>query len=221
MLKFSIFSKFGGIDPDSKIYSFERIYTMAKFIIAATLTIQIENYSHGRPCLQMEMTMSYSLRDIIEIIKMYTDYTDTYDWSFRNPYEENKNLSLAKNKEQIENTSFSEYRNITPYVICYYGPIEIHLGVRGFKKYTKVYPTIYQAVGKFPTEEEFAKNIKISDIDGKYTIPRKPLPSTSHVINDDLIEYGERLKEYFKSKYKISDEIDESSTFKNNKLARI
>jgi len=181
---------------------------MAKFIIAKTLTIQIENYSHGRPYIQMEMTMSYSLRDIIEIIKMYTNYTDIYDWSFRNPYEEDKNLSLTKDKEKIENTSFSEYRNVTPYVVCYYGPIKIHLGVRGFKKYTKVYPTIYMAEGRFPTEKEFADNIRISDMDMKRN-------------KDELKDLDDRMKKYFKSKYKISDEVDESSTFKNNKLVSI
>lgn len=193
---------------------------MGKFIIAQTLTIKIENYSHGYPYIQMDTPMSYSLFDMIQIIKMYTSYTDKYNWKFRNPYEENKNLSLENDREKIENTSFGKYRSVTPYILCTYGPIEILLGVRGFLKYAKVYPTIYQAVGKFPTEDEFEKNIKISDIDGKYTIPRKSLPSAEHVISDSLAEYGERLKEYFKTKYKISNEIDEESTFKPNKLIK-
>jgi len=193
---------------------------MGKFILAATLTIKIENYSHGSPYIQMETPMTYSLFDLVQIIKLYTNYSNTYDWTFINPYEENKNLSLRNDKDNLENVKFNKYRNITPFIKCFYGPIEMHLGVRGHLKYGKVYPTIYQAVGRFPTEEEFVKNIETSDIDGKYTVPRKSLPSAEHVVNDGLVEYGERLKEYFKNRYKISDEIEEESTFKPNKLVR-
>lgn len=193
---------------------------MAKFIIASTLTIQIENYNYGTPYIQMVTPVTYSLSDLIQIIKLYTNYNNTYDWSFINPYEEAKALCLQNSSDKLENVQFNEYRNITPYIKCIYGPIEIHLGARGHVKYGKVYPTIYQAVGKFPTEEKFVKNIEIPDIDGKYTIARKPLPSAVHLISNDLIEYGEKLKEYFKSKYKISDEIEEESTFKPNKLVK-
>lgn len=168
----------------------------------------------------MHIPMTYSLFDLAQIIRLYTDYSDTYDWTFINPYEENKSLSLRNDRDDLEDIKFDEYRNITPYIKCLYGPIEMHLGVRGHQKYGKVYPSIYQAVGKFPTEEEFLKNIEIPDIDGEYTIPGKSLPSASHVISNDLIEYGERLKVYFKNKYKISDEIEEESTFKPNRLVK-
>ncbi|MDR2921619.1 MAG: hypothetical protein LBV72_19920 [Tannerella sp.] len=193
---------------------------MGKFILAATLNITIENYSHGSPCIQMVTPMTYSLFDLVQIIRLYTGYSDTYDWTFINPYEKNKDLSLRNNSDNLENVKLNEFRNITPFIKCIYGSIEMHLGVRGHLKYGKVYPTIYQAVGKFPTEEEFIKNIQIPDIDGKYTIPGKSLPSASHLINNDLIEYGEKLKDYFKNKYKISNEIEEESTFKPNKLVR-
>lgn len=79
-----------------------------------------------------------------------------------------------------------------------------------------MYPTIYQAVGYFPSEDEFLSNTKIMDIDGKYTIPRKTLPSASHVISDELIKYSEELKAYFKVRYLISNEIVEGS----NKLIK-
>jgi len=193
---------------------------MAKFIIAKTLTIKVNNYNFGSPEIQMNIPLSYSLHDLIQIIKISTGYTDNYDWKFRNPYEENKNLSLKNDSDKIKNISFGKYKSVTPYIICIYGSIELYLGVRGFVKYRKVYPTIYQAVGKFPTEEEFVKNIEIQDIDGKYTVPMKTLPSAQHLISDKLIETGERLKEYFKNRYKISDEIVEGSTFAENKLVR-
>jgi len=141
---------------------------------------------------------------------MYSNYDDTYDWNFINAYEKNKNLSLKNDLKKIDKIRFDEYKDVTPAINCIYGPIEMEIGVRGHLKYRKVYPTIYQAVGYFPTEEEFLKNIKIPDIDCKYTVPRKSLPSASHLINNDLIEYGERLKKYFKNKYKISDKTIES-----------
>ncbi|MDO5615592.1 MAG: hypothetical protein Q4G16_05340 [Cruoricaptor ignavus] len=193
---------------------------MSKFIIGSTLTVSIENYSYGSPCIQMDTPMSYPLYDLVQMIKMWTNYTDTYDWIFSNPYEDSgvKSLSLKNNKEEIENTAFHEFRKSTPYIICNYGPIEIQLEARGFLKYRKVYPTIYQAVGYFPTEQEFLNNIKSIDIHGKYTIPSKTLPSSEHLINNDLIQYGEKLKNYFKTKYKISNEIVEGSAFNENKL---
>lgn len=195
---------------------------MSKFIIGRTLTISIENYSYGCSYIQMDTPMSYSLYDLIQMIKMWTNYTDTYDWIFSNPYKDSgvKNLSLENDREEIENTAFHKFRKSTPTIICNYGPIEIELGARGFLKYRKVYPTIYQAVGYFPTEEEFLNNIKSNDIDGKYTTPRKTLPSAEHLINDDLIQYEERLKEYFKNKYKISNDIVEGSNLNENKLIK-
>jgi len=183
---------------------------MSKYIIAKTATFSIENYSHGNVFIQMDLPMSYSLLDLIQIIKMYSNYDDTYDWNFINAYEKNKNLSLKNDLKKIDKIRFDEYKDVTPAINCIYGPIEMEIGVRGHLKYRKVYPTIYQAVGYFPTEEEFLKNIKIPDIDCKYTVPRKSLPSASHLINNDLIEYGERLKKYFKNKYKISDKTIES-----------
>lgn len=195
---------------------------MSKFIIANTITISIENYSFGKPYIQIDTPASYSLYDLIQMIKMWTKYTDTYDWVFSNPYEDSgvKNLSLNNDREEIENTAFDKFRKHTPYIICNYGTIEIKLGARGFMKYRKTYPTIYQAVGYFPTEEEFLNNIKAIDMDGKYTIPSKTLPSASHLINDDLIQYGEELKDYFKNKYQISNEIVDGSTFNENKLIK-
>ncbi|MFD2561727.1 hypothetical protein [Aquimarina rubra] len=193
---------------------------MSKYIIAKTATISIKNYAQGNVFIQMDLPMSYSLLDLIQIIKMYSNYDDTYDWSFINPNEKDKNLSLRNDFEKIDKIRFDEYRNITPAINCIYGPIEMEIGVRGHLKYRKVYPTIYQAVGCFPTEEEFVKNIKIPDIDGKYTILGKSLPSASHLINTDLIEYGEKLKKYFKNKYKISSETIESFFGTENALIK-
>ena len=182
---------------------------MAKFIIAKTLTIKVNNYNFGSPNIQMDIPMSYSLHDLIQIVKMATGYTDNYDWTFGNPYEENKNLSLKINRDKIENTSFDEYRHITPYIICTYGTIELHLGVRGFFKYRKVYPTMYMLCGRFPTEGEFINDMKISEEEMNLMKNK-----------DELKDLGESLKGYFKNKYKISDEIVENSTFGENKLVR-
>ena len=117
---------------------------MSKFIIARTLSIQIENYTYGKPFIQMDTPVSYSLYDLIEIIRMWTKYTNTYDWEFSNPYEESgsKNLSLKNNREEIDSITFDKYRKSTPYIMCKYGSIEMKLEVRGLIKYRKVYPTI-------------------------------------------------------------------------------
>jgi|GEM_PF-6120265 len=182
---------------------------MAKFIIAKTLTIKVNNYNFGSPDIQMDIPMSYSLHDLIKIVQIITGYKDNYDWTFRNPYEENKNLSLKTDRDKIENTSFDEYRSKTPSIICTYGAIELQLGARGFLKYKKIYPTMYMLCGRFPTEEEFINNMKISEEEMNLTKNK-----------GDLKDLEETLKEYFKAKYKISDEIVENSTFGENKLVR-
>lgn len=182
---------------------------MAKFVIAKTLTIRLENYGHGRPDIQMDIPMSYSLWDLVWIIQAYTNYKDTYDWTFRNPHDESKNLSLKNDRGQVENTSFDEFHGVAPYIVCMYGPLEIHLGARGYKKYGKVYPTMYMSFGKFPTEGEFVNNVAISKEDMQ-RVQKK----------DELKDLGGKLQEYFKNKYKISDEIVEGSSCDANKLVQ-
>jgi len=194
---------------------------MSKFIIARTVTIRVINYHYGIPLVQIDTPVSYSLCDMIQMIKMWTKYADIYDWEFSNPEESgSKTLSLKNDRAKMEDTEFDVYRKGSPYIICKYGPIAIELGARGFIKYRKVYPTIYQAVGYFPTEEEYVKNISVADIDGKYTVPMKTLPSASHSINNELVEYGEKMKEFFKNKYQISNEIVEDSPYNENKLIK-
>lgn len=180
---------------------------MAKFLIAKTLTINVENYSHGRPYIDLDLTLDYSLLDLIEIIKMYTGYANLYDWKFINPYEEDENLSFKNDGNKFDDIQFGKYRSVTPAIECFYGSVKMRLGVRGHRKYSKVYPTVIQAAGRFPTEEELVGNIGIADNDEKRSA-------------EDLKAFEEKLKVYFKNKYKISDEIAEGSAFGQNKLVK-
>jgi len=183
---------------------------MSKFIYAKSTTISIENYKRGHVFVQMDLPMSFSLLDLVEIIKMYSDYNNTYDWTFDNERKKNKSLSLRNDFKKLEKIRLHEFQDLNPGIECFYGPIEMRISTRSSIKYRKVYPTIYQAHGRFPTEKEFLENIKIPNMDGLYTIPGKSKPSAEHMINEDLIKYGERLKSHFMNKYKISSEIVDS-----------
>lgn len=161
---------------------------MSKFIIAKTTSFTIVNYKKGAGYIQMDLPMSYTLLDIITIIKIFSDYGDTFDWTFENPRDKKKNLSYKKDKDKIAETRFDEYKDISPEIYCFYGPICIKIGARGFLKYKKVYPTIYQAKDGFPTEKEIKKNL---DLENKYT-------------QDTLNTIGLHLKNHFSTIYKIS-----------------
>ena len=181
---------------------------MPKFIIGGQISIQVTNFSHGMPVITMVAPVTYTLYDWIEIIKMYAGYGDSHDWIFTHPKNLGESLSLKKDGELLKKMSYDEYRNYHPYITCQYGPIKMDISWRTSKKYSKVHPTILNARGKFPTEEEFAKSIDPPDRLRQYTA-------------EDLSDLGMTMQEYFKGKYKISNETDERSSDGANKLERI
>jgi hypothetical protein len=156
------------------------------------------------PYVHLTIPLDLSFLDLINIIKMYTNYGDAYEWDFYFDYY-NMNLLSKHKKEEFDDIKIRQYMATSAYNKCVYGPFEFILHKRNFKKYTKVYPIADEADGIFPTEEEFIK--KIPTKDKKYT-------------KDDLTEFNEKLKEIFRKKYKISDEIDDWG-YGSNKLVRI
>ncbi|MDR0604411.1 MAG: hypothetical protein LBG80_08940 [Bacteroidales bacterium] len=168
---------------------------MAKFIVAKDFHIELDNCKYGSPYIRIKMPIDFSYLDLIQIIKIYTNYKDTYEWDFFFPYYQMNLLSKHK-KEELGNIKIRQYFEVPPNMDCIYGPIKINIGkmAKSFNKYHKVYPVAFEAAGIFPSEEEFRNKKLLKDITKKYT-------------EEDLKEFNSILKEYFKNKYKISDEI--------------
>jgi len=189
---------------------------MSKFVIGKNFSILLVNHSIGKkPILYLQIPISYSLFDIIQIIKMYTDYSDKNDWKFYHSNDENKKvLSLKDDWIKLNNTSYSEYRGIYTGVICIYGKMIFKLGVRGHLKYRKVYPTIIMGIEDFPNENTFKDNGKYSSLDS--TVLKKISEEKSIDMNPkrynpkDLEIFNSKLKKYFKNKYKILGEPNDS-----------
>lgn len=177
---------------------------MAKTVIAKTITFALTG-KNSNVFFQIDAPMCYTLYDMVQIIKMYAQYSNKYAWKFVNEYNDAKTLNNVAD-EVLDAVKFDEYRDITPAILCFYDNLEIKISVRGHLKYTKVYPTIYQAVGFFPPEEELSKDMESSN----------DKPPTK----EELKDFDEKLKSYFKSKYKITDEIVSSFFGEQNNLAR-
>lgn len=178
---------------------------MKKYLIAKNITFKIINYKHGIPMFTIMAPMTYSLLDYIQIIKIYTNYDNTYEWIFINPDDETKIIN--SNTNYLDDIKYDEFKNIAPYIYCLYGSIKISIGTRGYSKHYKVYPTIYDAYGRFPTEEEFTKDIEIKDM------------KTRHLATD-LSLFDIEMRTYFKNKYKISDEKETSFFGEQYKLLK-
>ncbi len=176
---------------------------MAKFVHGKTLSFGLKG-KYSDIFFQIDAPMCYTLYDIMQIIKMYGGYTDKYDWKFINSYDESKTL-ISEKSEILDSIKFDDYRNITPSIDCIYGGLEISIGARGSLKYTKVYPTIYQVTGNFPSEN------KLLNDDGVINVKR---------TKEELVDFDEKLKAYFKNKYKITDEIVTSFFGEQNNLVR-
>jgi hypothetical protein len=179
---------------------------MKKFIVAKNCTIKLNNYLHGCPYVGVTIPMALSFFDLIYIIKLYTNYDDTYNFDFHFVNSQTNLLSRYK-KDDLDNIKIREGSPSGGYITGIYGKMEFDIGFRGFSKYAKVYPVAYQAQGIFPTINEFIKNMPVPNMDKFYT-------------KDDLQDFNEKLKIYFKSKYKISDEKEEGSFFEENKLIK-
>lgn len=176
---------------------------MAKFVNGKTISFGLKG-KHSDVYFQIDAPMCYTLYDIVQIITMYAGYTGKYEWKFINSYDETKTLR-SLNNEELDRIKFDEYRNVTPSIDCVYGDLEISIGARGNLKYTKVYPTIYQATGNFPLEDNLLNDdavIKVNRTKG------------------DLTDFEEKLKIYFKNRYKITDEIVTTFLDEQNNLAR-
>jgi hypothetical protein len=168
---------------------------MAKFIVSKDFHIELDNYKHGSPYVRIKTPIDFSYFDLIQIIKMYTNYKDTYEWDFFFSYYQMNLLSKHK-KVEFDNIKVRQYFEVPSNMDCIYGPIKINIGkmTRSFNKYHKVYPVAFEATGIFPSEEEFRNEKPVKDMRKKYT-------------EEDLKDFNNLLKQYFKDKYKISDEI--------------
>jgi hypothetical protein len=184
---------------------------MGKYVVAKGISITLENYKHGTPHIYIYTPVEYTFYDFLEIVKMYTGYSDKYDWNIFLPYYDDINILIHYKKDSLDEIKLIEYFEGLPDTKWLYGKILLDVGWRYIKKYTKAYPSVLFAQGKFPTEEEFIKNKKIKDIDRLYG-------------KDDWKDFDERLKEHFRKRYKISNELvgkDYNGYEDSNKIIKI
>jgi len=186
---------------------------MTKWVPATDYQIQLN--SLNKSCYIAGATITaplfYSFLDLLDMIKILTNYGDKFDWDFLYWTKKEKINLLSKYiQKEFDNVKFG---NIWTGIAggggieCIYGYMQFDIGVgRNVKQY-KAYPIMYTGT-KFPSEEEYNqviayKPIKYNDVELK-------------IIN-------EKLKEHFNKKYKISNEIDiENSSSENpyNKLIK-
>jgi hypothetical protein len=51
---------------------------MAKFIVSKDFHIELDNYKHGSPYVCIKTPIDFSYLDLIQIIKIYTNYKNIY-----------------------------------------------------------------------------------------------------------------------------------------------
>ena len=151
--------------------------------------------------------MVYTLRDITDMIKMYTGYTGKYGWSFENEYEPEKNFTCNDNDKMLDEIEFEKFKRNTPEILCEYGQFKMTIGARGYKKYTKVYPTDFFGEGTFPTEDEIVLGVTLKD---EYV----------EVSEEKGQEFLKKLQAHFKAKYKMTDEIVDAFYGEQNALVK-
>ena len=183
---------------------------MAKSVVAKNMSISLENCVHGKPYIRIIVPVEYTFFDFLQIIKICTGYSDNYKWEVFLPHYGNSNILNHYKKTSLDEIKLIEYFESYPNTIWKYGSIEIGSGWRSNYNYKKSYPSVQIEVGTFPTEEEFMKKIKIKNID------------QLHKDKEDFKGLDEKLKDYFTSKYKISDQPGaDYNGHMGNKLIRI
>jgi hypothetical protein len=174
---------------------------MAKFIYAKDYQIYLENDKFARPVAIITAPQLYSFLDLIDMIKIYANYGDKYEWDF---YIIEKGLKLLSkySKNEFDDIKLGKLWVVEPSIDCYYGSIKFDIGKRRTIKYHKPYPEIYYGE-KFPSENELEKG--------------KPFEKDKKVYTkEELAVFNEKFKEYFNTKYKISNEIDTENSDPGN-----
>ena len=167
---------------------------MAKTVVAKSMRIILENYKYGRPGIYIFVPVEYTFQDFLQIIKISTGYSENHTWEVFLLNFNFINILKHFKRKNLEEIKLIEYFESYPNTLWEYGPIKINAGWRGNYNYNKSYPTVQMGIGTFPTENEFLKKLKIEDTDQVHE-------EKGYYKNID-----EKLKEYFKKIYTISDE---------------
>ena len=131
---------------------------MAKYISAFDCHFQIFNYKKEYPYVKITIPTDFSFFDLINIIKIYTEIKDEYEYDFYFSYY-NLHLSSKYKQNEFDNIKIHEYLSVSPNTICSYGPLKLKISHRYNRKWTKVYPIAFEAVGKYPDEKEMKNKI--------------------------------------------------------------
>jgi hypothetical protein len=199
---------------------------MSKFVRAKNFCFQVVNYKNEYPYVVITIPMAYTFLDLLDIIKMYTGYTEEHNFDFYSTYDEIY-LSSKYEQNEYDNVKIHEFIEVSPSAICSFGPLKIEIGKqsKSHRKWTKVYPEAFEAIGNFPQEKEFKKlkNVSSKELNKYLTenylkiVSINSSPRTKKFAKEDLKEFNEKLKEHFKKKYTISDEIYET-TWNSNRI---
>ena len=196
---------------------------MSKFVTACDFTFRAGNYAKGYPIFYVTIPLSFSLLDLLNIIRAYTDYTGEYEYDFYSVYHKTYYSSKYRQNE-LDNIEINEFMDISPSMICSFGSLKIEISKRGKSgvKWSKIYPEAFMGSENFPEEKEFKK---LKNISSEKVAEFFKKNSGELAINyyhylpaelqkpkkENFKEYNEKLKEIFKNKYKMSDEKYEKS----------
>ena len=202
---------------------------MGKFVIANDLTFQIGNFRNDYSLFYITTPMVYSLLDLLDIIKIFAGYTGEYEYDFYSIYYKTYFSSKYKQND-LEKITIDEFMGISPSMICSFGPLKMKISKasKSLTKWKKIYPEVFMGYGNFPEENEFnkLKNIsseKVAEFFNKnftnLALTYYVLPEIKKQNKDDFKDYNEKLKTFFKNKYKMSEEINEG-TWNSNKIIK-
>lgn len=102
------------------------------------------------------MPVQYTLSDVLEIIRLFTGYTDIHPWNIYNPYHKEKKMENALFNTDLKTINFTEYKGETPFIVITYGSLTITVGCRGGKKVRRF------ILLKFGLLEDFLKRKRLN-----------------------------------------------------------
>lgn len=195
---------------------------MAKSLLTKYTTFALCSLSKNKTQFKMYMPVQYTLSDVLEIIRLFTGYTDIHPWNIYNPYHKEKKMENALFNTDLKTINFTEYKGETPFIVITYGSLTITVGCRGGKKSAKVYPFEIRAFGRFPEEKEIkqeeASESELYDYNQLVYLTRDMRQDIIYHSDDELESFIRSTTLYFKSKYKLTDSIIDGYYGEENKL---
>ena len=131
---------------------------MANTVHAHCVSIHLRGFEHGeynRPALIVYTPAEYTLFDVVQMIKLLTNYSDKYNWRVvltLGEYEPHNERILKLKGKKIDEIKLNEFYTTNNGLIIYYGPMRFDInnmaGNRA-RNQPKKYPVMYLKKGLF------------------------------------------------------------------------